>query len=121
VYPLACRALTSDDLTRQLGDPKFQTRIQDLFRGKMRYVVAASKLFHVLVVHGLPLKNAKARVEALKAMTTIVKQIGTETTLTKESVAAVIRCLQDSDGKIRNGALDVLGCVSLPLPPCHLP
>lgn len=81
----------------------------------MRYVVAASKLFQILVLHGLPLKNAKARVEALKAMATIVKQIGTETTLTKESVAAVIRCLQDGDGKIRNGALDVLGCVALSL------
>lgn len=78
----------------------------------MRYVVAASKLYHVLVNQGLPSKNGKARVETLKAMTTIIKQIGTESTLTKESVSAVIRCLQDGDGKIRNGALDVLGCVS---------
>lgn len=45
----------------------------------------------------------------LKAMTNVVKQIGTGDTLNRESVAAVVKCLLDSDGKVRNGALDVLG------------
>ncbi|CED83658.1 Microtubule-associated protein [Phaffia rhodozyma] len=93
----------------KLGDSKFQSKIQDLFKGKMRYVVPASRLYQILVAQGLPLKNAKARVEVLKAMTNIIKQIGTGDTLNKESIAAVVKCLSDSDGKIRNGALDVLG------------
>ena len=74
----------------------------------MRHVVPASKLFQMLVAHGLPLKNAKARVEVLKSMTTIVKH-GAGGILGKDSVAAVVRCLSDPDGKVRFGALDVLG------------
>jgi len=93
----------------KLGDTKFQVTIQDLFKGKMRHVVPSSKLFQILVAHGLPMKNAKARVEVLKSMTNIIKQSGTGTMLNKDSVASILKCLGDSDGKVRNGALDVLG------------
>lgn len=75
----------------------------------MRYVVPSSRLFQILLGHGLPLKNAKARVAVLQSMTTIIKQSGPGTMLTRESFAAIAKCLSDSDGKVRNGALDVFG------------
>jgi hypothetical protein len=42
-------------------------------------------------------------------MTTIVRQSGVGANFNRDSVTAILKCLSDADGKVRNGALDVLG------------
>ncbi|KAF9052604.1 microtubule associated protein [Panaeolus papilionaceus] len=93
----------------KLGDPREQvrTRVQQIIR-TLPTVYAYSRLFQLLLEHGLKAKVAKTRQYALDELSVILKKSGMGACEPSKAFPAIAATLSDKDPSVRKAALGAL-------------
>lgn len=85
-------------------------RVQALIQSLSK-IYAYSRLFQLLLDHGLKAKTAKTRQGALDEMMGLLKRSGIGACEPSKAFPAVGAMISDKDPAVRKSALGVIGCV----------
>jgi cytoskeleton-associated protein 5 len=97
------------DKLEQLGDPREPTRVrvQSIIQGLPK-VYAYSRVFQLLLEHGLKSKVAKTRQNTLDEMSGILKRSGLGACEPTKAFPVLGQMIADKDGFVRKAALNTL-------------